>query len=104
MSIYYHATPKARIFNIMKNGLHASLDGYVYLCKDEQSCLMFMKMYHPEGGKFAVIPIELNDSDVKISNDHNYEVFPVDAFIYKGNIPPALIPNDLNKIHLYKIS
>lgn len=103
MAVYYHATQKENVFSIMHNGIKAGMDGYTYLCKDENACLEFMELYHPEGGLFAVIPIELNDSEVEISHDHNCTLLPVDAFVYKGDIPSELIPKDLNQIHLYEL-
>lgn len=102
--LFFHATLKENVFNIMRDGLKTGQDGYSYFCKTVEECLMFFKI-NPlyVGRQIAVIPIELDENTVKESDDHNKAYIPADAFCIDYDIPADKIPKRLEKIRLFEI-
>ena len=114
--IYYHATLKENVFSIIKEGLKTGYDGCTYLCKSEKECLSFFNLpnrflkFIPEKNtwafldkiEIAVIPLELDESTVHESNDHNKAFIKADAYYIDYDIPKEKIPL-LNKIQLYEL-
>lgn len=99
---YWHATEKRNVLNIMKEGIKADEFGYVYLCESPEDCLEFFR-FRPGSDRetYAVIPLDLDESKIKESQDHNRKYINVDAFVYEGDIPPEKIPDKLTDILLF---
>lgn len=105
---YYHATPQDNVIGkIMREGILPGWDGYVYLAESEIDALKFMYMKYfyrsANAPTMAVIPIVLDDSEVKESFDHNQEWYGCRAWKYKGTIQPCSFPDikHINSIKLY---
>lgn len=100
----YHATPKDNVFPIMREGLKAGPDGYVYFCKTENDALKYNFFYDNSKHEVAVIPIKFTEeefSKMELNIDNAPDYTP-DAYAYEGSIPASRIPF-LSEIPLYKV-
>ena len=69
----YHATPKETFIDILDNGIRTGRDGYIYLAESEKLAQAFMLLYGVKN--FVVFEVDIPESDVEISDDHNEEYF-----------------------------
>ena len=100
----YHVTPKKNIFNIMSEGIKTGPDGCIYLCKNEDDCFKFFTINPANKGKqFAVLTIDLSESEVEESFDHDKKYIDCKAYIYREDIPANKIPQNLVDIPLYTL-
>lgn len=102
LKTYYHATPKKNTFSILRKGLKSGFDGVVYLSDTVDGAMEFMRI-RQQPGLFAVIPVYLDDSEVKESNDHNRALLNVNAFYYEGNISADRLEHNLDNIPLLEL-
>lgn len=99
---YWHFTEKNNVFPILREGLKATQCG-VFFCKSIDDCMKFIAIRQKEG-LFAFIPLDLDESEVYESFDHNRKFIDCDAFYYPGDIPADKMPQSLNEIPLYEIT
>lgn len=82
---YFHATDFKNIHNIMIKGLKPGCDGVVYLAETKEDALKFVAFRFYE--KIVVIEVELEESEVEETFDHNYNFFQCKAFGCLNPIP-----------------
>lgn len=100
----YHATKKANVFSIIKEGLKAGVDNMVYFCKTEEDALRYVFMYDKTRHEVAVIPVKFSKEEF-LKMELNYDNAPgdtPDAYAHEGSIPASRIPT-LLEIKLYVI-
>lgn len=90
---YYHATKTENLDSILEQGIKPGCDGAVYLTITPQDALKFMLIR----GITDVIVLEVNllQSWVEESFDHNQAFFKCRAYCYYGTIPSEKITNIL---------
>jgi hypothetical protein len=105
MKTLYHATKKENVFPIMREGIRAGNDGYVYFCETPEECLDYVSLYarYLQCYEYAVIPVYFTDEEVENmgKNIDNSAGLPM-AYAFKGSIAADRIPQDLNQISLWK--
>lgn len=83
---YYHGTSYSNLLKIIEDGkIKTSMEGIVYLAKTKEEAFRFVALrYMTED--IAVIELELNDSKIVETFDHNQKFFKAKAFGYEGDI------------------
>lgn len=85
MAYFYHATTREKMFHIVGEGkLRANAFGEVFLCKEPIDACKFLVCRGIT--RISVIEIELDESDVVVSDDHSESYFQCQAFIHNGDI------------------
>lgn len=69
----YHATPGDTFAAIMDEGLKVGQEGCIFLAESEKLSHAFMLLYGIKN--FVVFEVDIPESDVEISDDHNEEYF-----------------------------
>lgn len=93
MSKYYHGTSYSNLLKIIEDGkIKTSMEGIVYLAKTKEEAFRFVAIrYMTED--IAVIELELDDSKIMETFDHNQKFFKARAFGYEGEIDTQLVTN-----------
>ena len=101
----YHATEKRNVFSILPNGLKAGFDGRVYFADSPENAMKFLiaKMRKGEEKEIAVIPVDIDDSKVNPSDDHNKQYFKCDAYYVDGDIEKECLPQNLGDVLSFKV-
>ena len=88
MQVFYHATPLDNVCNLLINGIKASADGCVYMCKkpDESARFLVVRGIRNIGVVKIKIP-KRYESDIEETFDHSQAFFKCRAFGYFGDIP-----------------
>lgn len=86
MSKYYHGTSCSNLLKIIKDGkIKTSMEGIVYLAKTKEDAFKFVALrYITED--IVIIELELNDSKIVETFDHNQKIFKAKAFGYEDEI------------------
>lgn len=82
---YYHATPYHNLESILEGGLQAGWDGFVYLTETPEDATKFVTIRGWDD--ILVVAVDLEDSLVDESFDHNENFFKCKAYIYPDDIP-----------------
>lgn len=83
---YYHATDYENLLSISDKGiLSNNIENKVYLCDKPEYAARFMIFRIIS--KYVIIPVEVDDSNIEESFDHNEKFFGCKAYMYSGNIP-----------------
>lgn len=97
----YHGTEPVNVFRIMKEGIKAGEDGYIYFCKTMNDCCQYSLLYnHGRKHEVAIIPVEFSMQEFKemgVNIDNAQGITP-DAYAYNGDIPASRVPHSLNEI------
>ena len=90
---FYHATEHdpGILANILDKGLLPGCDGIVYLAETKEDALKFVALRFYE--ETLVIEVELEESEVEETFDHNYSFFNCRAFGYASIIPGYKMTN-----------
>ena len=101
----YHATEKENVFSILHNGLKAGFDGRVYFADSPENAMkfLFIKLRKGEEKEIAVIPVNIDDYKVNLSDDHNKEYFKCDAYYADGDIEKECLSQKLSDVLLFKV-
>lgn len=94
MSKYYHGTSYSNLLKIIDDGKikNNNMEHMVFLAKTKDEAFKFVVLrYMTED--IAVIELELDDSKVIETFDHNQNFFKAKAFGYKGEISTDLATN-----------
>lgn len=93
MSKYYHGTSYSNLLKIIEDEkIKTSIEGIVYLAKTKEEAFRFVALrYMTED--IAVIELELNESNIIETFDHNQKIFKAKAFGYKGEIDTECATN-----------
>lgn len=93
MSKYYHGTSYSNLLKIIKDEkIKTSMEGIVYLAKTKEDAFKFVALrYIIED--IAVIELELNDSKIVETFDHNQKIFKAKAFGYEDEIDIKHVTN-----------
>ena len=85
LKTYYHATPFENLESIMDQGILRGCDGVVYLTEkpDEAARFVAIRGYK----KILVLGIEIEESLIEESFDHNFVFFGCRAYMYNNDIP-----------------
>lgn len=75
---YYHATDYKNINSIFAEGIKPGCDGVIYLCEDPVHAANFVALRGIF--KIAVFELELDDSEVEETFDHNARFFKCKAY------------------------
>lgn len=82
---FYHVTLRETMDKIVEEGvLKSSWDGVVYLCKTPEDACKFLAVRLIR--EMSVIEVELDESEVEESFDHNEHFFKCKAYMHKGDI------------------
>lgn len=81
---FYHATDFKNLHSILEEGIKPGFEGIVYLAETKEDARKFVALRFYE--KVVVIEVELEESDVEETFDHNYSFFKCRAFGYPGTI------------------
>lgn len=86
MAKYYHGTSYSNLLKIIEDGkIKTSMEGIVYLAKTKEEAFKFVALrYMTED--IAVIELELDESKIIETFDHNQKIFKARAFGYEGDI------------------
>lgn len=92
---YYHATPWENADSILKMGIQPDRMGNIFLADSPVNASKFLLIrgFNP----IAVFGVELDDSQVEETFDHNEAFFRCKAWIYEGEIKVDQI------LEIYKI-
>ena len=83
---YYHATNFANFSGIMaEDVIKAGIDGGVYLCDTAKDACKFLAIRGEKG--VYVFEVEVYETKVVESFDHNENYFGCKAYLYLGDIP-----------------
>ena len=83
---YYHATPFSNLDSILKNGIHRSMEGIVYLTTKPEDAVKFVAIRgHRE---ILVCQVALEEELVEETFDHSEAFFKCRAYGYAGDIGP----------------
>ncbi len=82
--VYYHATPYENLPSILDKGILTGYDGVVYLCEQPYEAARFVAIRGCT--KILVIGVEIEESMIRESNDHNFLFFKCLAYTYSENI------------------
>lgn len=75
---YYHATTEETMEKIFTDGaIRKSWDGCVYLCKTAVDACKFLVLRGIK--RMIVVEVELDESEVEESHDHNEHFFSVQS-------------------------
>lgn len=86
MSKYYHATSYDNLGSILNTGLESrNIEKAVYLCKKPEDALKFPYMHGLRD--ILVIGVDVPESLVTESYDHNEKFFQCKAYMHDGPIP-----------------
>ena len=86
---YYHATPLINLESILAQGLLRGCDGVVYLTERPEEAVRFVAIHgHTE---ILAVGVNVEESMVTESFDHNFAFFKCKAFTYPDDIPPSEI-------------
>lgn len=92
MRQFYHATPMRNLSSILDKGLLVGFDGITYLAETPQDACKFIALWC-FGEPILVIEVELDESKVKETFDHNPNFFRCKAFGYPDTIPVERMTN-----------
>ena len=82
---YYHATTEKTMEKIFTDGaIRKSWDGCVYLCTTAVDACKFLILRGIK--RMIVVEVELDESEVEESHDHNEHFFQCKAHIHHGDI------------------
>ena len=83
---YYHGTSYSNLLKIIEDGkIKTSMEGIVYLAKTKEEAFRFVALkYMTED--IAIIELELDESKIVETFDHNQKFFKAKAFGYEGEI------------------
>lgn len=86
MSKYYHGTSYSNLFKIIEDEkIKASMEGIVYLAETQEDAFKFVALrYMTED--IAVIELELDNSKIEETFDHNPIFFKCKAYGHAGDI------------------
>lgn len=91
---YYHATPFENFESIARQGiLKNRYEGVVYLTEKPEEAARFLAIRLCR--EILVCEVEVDESLVKESFDHNEAFFKCRAYVYHGNIKPEEITDYL---------
>ena len=83
---YYHATNFANFSGIMADDvIKAGIDGGVYLCDTAKDACKFLAIRGVK--RIYVFEVEVNESQMVESFDHDEGFFGCKAYLYLGDIP-----------------
>ena len=83
---YYHATNFANFLGIMaQDVIKAGIDGGVYLCETEKDACKFLAIRGER--EVYVFEVEVDETKVVESFDHDESYFGCKAYLYLGDIP-----------------
>lgn len=77
---FYHATDYKNFNSIINEGIKPGCDGIVYLAEDKEEAYRFVALRFYE--EVLVVEVELEESKVEETFDHNYNFFKCRAFGY----------------------
>jgi hypothetical protein len=89
MRKYYHATPFKNFSSILDNGIKVGYDGITYLAETKEDAYRFIALRCFE--TVLVIEVELDESKVVETFDHNPNFFKCKAFGY----PELITANEM---------
>lgn len=82
---YYHATTEKTMEKIFTDGaIRKSWDGCVYLCTTAVDACKFLILRGIK--RMIVVEVELDESEVEESHDHNEHFFQCKAYIHHSDI------------------
>lgn len=82
---YYHATDYKNVNSIFIEGIKPGVDGITYLCEDPRHAANFVALRGIF--KIAIFELELDESEVEETFDHNARFFKCKAYGYKHVYP-----------------
>lgn len=86
---YYHATPFINLNSIVEAGIRKGTDGVVYLTTEPKDAVKFVAI---RGYKEVLVcRVDLEESLIAESFDHNEAFFGCKAWTYGEDIPPESI-------------
>lgn len=91
MKKYYHATALKNLVSILDNGLHVGCDRITYLAETKEEAYRFIVLRCFED--ILVIEVELDETKVEETFDHNPNFFKCKAFGYPELITPDEMTN-----------
>lgn len=92
MKKFYHATPLENFGSILNQGLLVGFDGITYLAETIPEAYRFISI-RCFGKPVLVIEVELDESKVQETFDHNHSFFKCRAFGYPDTIPLEQMTN-----------
>lgn len=94
MKKYYHATPFENFESIARQGiLKSKFEGVVFLTEKPQEAVRFLAVRLCR--EILVCEVEIDESLVEESFDHNEVFFKCRAYVYRGDIKPEEITDYL---------
>ena len=85
--VYYHATPFENLLSIVEKGiLKSKYDGLVYLTEKPEEAARFLAIRLCK--EILVCKVEVEESLVEETFDHNEAFFKCKAYGYRGDISP----------------
>jgi streptogramin lyase len=89
MKIFYHATARDNLVNIISNGIKAGCDGCVYMTEKEDEAVRFVAIRGvPEIVTFKIKVYKKDMDKVQETFDHSQVFFKCRSFGYYGDISP----------------
>ena len=93
MSKYYHGTSYDNLLKIIEDGeIKTSAEGIVYLAETKEDAFRFVVFRHIHED-IVVIELELDDSKIEETFDHNPIILKCKAFGHDGPISTKLATN-----------
>lgn len=86
MKKMYHATPWSNLMGIAEEGIKPGCDHMVYLAETKEEALRFIAI-RAMGEPILVVEVEVDQSRLEESFDHNYEFLKARAWVYPDTIP-----------------
>ncbi|MBR6604633.1 MAG: hypothetical protein IKK92_01975 [Prevotella sp.] len=94
MKTYYHATPFENFESIARRGiLKSKFEGVVFLTEKPEEAVRFLAIRFCR--EILVCEVEVDESLVEESFDHNEAFFKCKAYAYRGDIKPEEITDYL---------
>ena len=82
---YYHATSRSNLGPIIEEGLRGlNIEKGVYLCETPEDCCKFMITHLVLD--YIILEVNLDDSEVVESFDHNRRFYKCRCFFHRGDI------------------